>query len=399
MTMPNEAPITFQALADYQVPARPTIDAFQAFWARTRELFRHQPASPLITDDRLQQSTSDILEEIASPPACGPLVDELEATLVEWLADAEPLIRNRLIIMPPGDRNGVVRAWADSHDHAILEAPTREDILNNPEHDIGALDNDGVLVIPALEEWFMRHRNGLVIVRRLLARLDGLDRHVVVGCNSWAWQFLVRAVRADVVLRQPFTFQAFDAQRLRSWFAGIAVSKRLGPVEFLDSRTGEDILTLGDDDAVHDLLITLAARSRGIPWIAWQLWRLGLRDRAVADDENQEDGNNKLSEPAAHNAITDEKLTLWVIALEEFSLPGADRTETLLILQALLIHGALTPHQLSQVLPVVGDSNMLSALLAAGIVEREGKHVFCAPAAYTAIRNGLSTAGFPTAPL
>lgn len=393
--MPDEAPATFQSLTDYDVPAMPTIDAFQAFWARTRELFRHQPDGPLISDDRLRHSTSEILEEIVSPPACGPLVSELDATLADWLADPRPRIGHRLIVLPPGDRNGVLQAWAVSGNYDILEAPARDDILDDPACDVPPLEGKGPLVIPALEDWFIRHRNGLGLIRALLARLDGLQRHVVVGCNSWAWQFLVQAVHADVVLGPPITFQAFDAPRLRDWFSQMAVSERLGPVEFLDSRTGKEILAVDENEDVHDVLVALAARSRGIPWIAWRLWRRSLRDRALTEDDADD---AELSE-TAQGATTDEKLTLWVIALEEFSLPGANRTDTLLVLQALLIHGALTPQQLGRVLPVVGESNMLAALLAAGIVEREGEHVYCAPAAYAAIRSGLSTAGFPIAAL
>lgn len=394
MTMPDETPVVFQALADYQVPATPTIDAFQDLWTRTRTLFRSRRNGPIIPGDRLQRSTSDMLEEIASPPACGPLVGELQATLADWLAEPQPLIRNRLIVMPPGDRDGVLRSWAESHQHTLLEAPAREDLLDNPDQAIGSLDGEGVLVIPALEQWFMRHRSGLGVARSLLMRLDDLDRHVVVGCNSWAWQFLVRVLQADNVLGPPLTFQAFDARRLRDWFSEIAVSERLGPVEFVDTTTGQEVLAAEDNDDEHDLLVTLAARSRGVPWIAWQLWRRSLRDRAMADNED----DTELS-AAAQGATRNDRLTLWVTAPEVLTLPDADQTDTLLILQALLIHGALPPVQLSQVLPMVGDSNRLSALLTAGIVERDGAQLYCAPAAYSTIRNGLATAGFPIASL
>lgn len=392
MTMPDETPAVFQALADFQVPATPTIDAFQDLWARTRGLFRSRRAGPVITDDRLQRSTSEMLDEIAPPPACGPLVDELQATLADWLAEPQPLIRNRLIVMPPGDRDGVLRSWAESHQHTLLEAPARENLLDNPDQDIGSLDGEGVLVIPALEQWFMRHRNGLDVVRALLMRLDDLDRHVVVGCNSWAWQFLVRVAQADNVLGPPLTFQAFDARRLRVWFSEIAVSERLGPVEFVDTARGQAVLAVEDNDNVHDLLVTLAARSRGVPWIAWQLWRRSLRNRTLVDNEN----DTELS-TAAQGATRDDRLTLWVTAPGVLALPDADQTDTLLILQALLIHGALTPTQLDQVLPTVGDSNRLSTLRTAGIVERDGTQLHCAPAAYSTIRSGLATAGFPIA--
>ena len=398
-----DEPAAFVPLAKYDVPDLPTSDSLQILWTRMRELFRREAPGPLITDDRLRRSTLEMLDEIVSPPACGPLLEELQHSLADWLADDAPRVRNRLIVMPPGDRNNVIRVWAEQQGHEVLAPPDRDEIIGGRaghRFEMPALNGDGVLVIPALEQWFMRHRNGLHLIRRLLASLDGLDRHVVVGCNSWAWQYLVRAVRADIIFGGPITFRAFDAHRLHDWFSVISVSEQLGEVRFLDSKTGEDVMTVSEkDDSPHDFLVSLAARSRGIPWVAWRLWRRSLRRRiqleADADKTDQEDTNTP-ADPA-EEAEVDDAHTLWVIALEEFSLPGADSDNTLLILQALLIHGPLTPIQLSSVLPIVGDSNLLSSLIAAGLVERDDDLVACAPAAYSAIRTGLTTAGFPIA--
>lgn len=377
----------FQPLADYDVPTMPTLDSFQLLWTRLSELFRRRADTPLIADERLQRSTLSLLEEIASPPACGPLIQELESSLAPWLADEQPTGRHRLIVMPPGDQSRVLKAWAATRDAPVLDAPSRAALIESAPGAMDSLEGEGLLVIPALEEWFVRHRNGLVWVRALLSRLENLARPVVVGCNSWAWQFLARSVQADLVLGPPLTFQPFDAKRLHAWFSDIAVSQRLGRVEFLDARHGDPVLATDARGNLHDRLIALAARSRGVPWVAWHLWRHSLRDQAGAIDD----------EPVtnAASAESDAQLRLWVIALEEFSLPGAHGNDCLLILQALLIHGSLTSAQLGWVLPLVGENHQLSSLIQAGIVERDGDQLYCAPAAYPAIRNGLATAGFP----
>ncbi len=95
---------------------------------------------------------------------------------------------------------------------------------------------------------------------------------------------------------------------------------------------------------------------------------------------------------------SDDAHTLWVIALEEFSLPGRGSDDSLLVLHALLIHGPMAPARLADVLPFSGAGNTVNSLLAAGILEHDEHHrLACTPEAYPAIRTGLTTAGFPIA--
>ncbi len=136
----------FGSLADYRVPAMPTRDTLQIVLTRARELFRRKPQGPLVDDARLRSSTLDMLDEAAAPPACGPLISELQATLGAW-AEGEPgNQRIRCIVLPPGDRNRVVASWAERHGHAVLEAPARESILGADPTGLPDLEGDGVLV-------------------------------------------------------------------------------------------------------------------------------------------------------------------------------------------------------------------------------------------------------------
>lgn len=382
----REESLRFGPLADYRAPAMPTRDTLQILLTRARELLHRQSETPLIDDARLRASTIDMLDEAAAPPACGPLVDELQATLDDWLDNDSPSQRMQCIVLPPGDRNHVIACWAETQGHTLLHAPERDTILGAGPDALPEPDDEGVLVVPALEAWFLRHRDGLRLIRALLDRLAELDRRVVVGCNSWAWQYLVRAVRADAVLPAPLIFQPFDAMRLHDWFSAIAAANA-EPIQFLDAGSGDDILALDEDGRPHDRLFSLAARSQGIPWIAWRLWRRSLR-RRIPDDDAEE----------APDAANDDARTLWVIALEEFSLPGRGNDDSLLALHALLIHGPLMPSQLADVLPFTGAGNTLNSLLAAGILEYDAHdRLACTPEAYPAIRTGLTTAGFPIA--
>ena len=82
-------------------------------------------------------------------------------------------------------------------------------------------------------------------------------------------------------------------------------------------------------------------------------------------------------------------------ALEEYVLPGRDEQSALLVLQALLIHGPLSAQHLRLVLPLVGESNIVSVLVKSGFLERKGELFTVRPAAYPTIRAGLKSAGLP----
>ena len=267
----------------------------------------------------------------------------------------------------------------------MLPAPDRA-ALTDPDPPAPDLDaagsGEGPLVVPRLERWFLRRHDGLAAVRGLLAAVERTDRRVLVGCNGWAWDFLCAAVRANLGLPAPRTFRAFGAKRLAGWFAELAADA--GGARFRSPKTGRDIPA---DGTVDDFHRTLAARSRGIPWVAWDLWRRSLRTEAPDESDAA----------AATPPAPGERRTLWVAALEEFTLPTRHEPEALLALHALLIHGPLTREELAAVAPDAGGPPTASALLAAGFVRREKcGELAVVPAAYPAIRAGLAAAGFPT---
>lgn len=123
--------------------------------------------------------------------------------------------------------------------------------------------------------------------------------------------------------------------------------------------------------------------------MAWYLWRNSLRS---SDDP-------KGPAKASGDEVELDEQTLWIAALDEYTLPGASGQSGLLTLQALLIHGGLSAEELQQVLPVVGESYVVHALVAAGLVERLGTRLVCQPSAYPVVRSGLKSAGYSMDPL
>jgi hypothetical protein len=229
-----------------------------------------------------------------------------------------------------------------------------------------------LVVIPQLERWFLRHQDGMCHVRKLLRQAARAERHCVIGCNSWAWQFLDNAVGAGRLLPLGLAPNAFDANRLRTWLMDLAEQDGEAGHVFRMIETGGVI--------ANDFFAKLAARSLGIPWVAWQLWRRALRIGP---------GQEEIS----LQKFPDEK-TLWVSKLEEFKLPNDDVDAALLSLHALLIHDGLTAEELDAVTPSVDAANVLPSLIAADVIEIVQGRYQCIAAAYPAIRSQLIDAGF-----
>lgn len=379
----------FQPASDYHAPALPTADAIQSSINRVRQLFKKSDNPPYIADDRLQRTTADTLNTVAAPPEGGRLLEELQLSLTDWLTDPSPASLRKLIVLPPCEQDGIIQAWANTNNHCVLAPPDRTRLLSANSDALPSLEGDGLLVIPQLERWFLRHRNGLTLIRALLAQLDTLNRKCLIGCNSWAWRFLGKAVGADLALPNALTFQAYDAERLRGWFKELAAADSEHQVTLRLPENGKDVLS-ADEESDHGYFVKLAARSRGIPWVAWQLWRRSLRAGIEADSDD---------DAATRASLDADEQTLWVAALEDYSLPASAGEGALFVLQALLIHGEMSLTELRAVLPLVGESNVLATLIGAGFVTRRENSITCLAAAYPAIRANLETAGFPTSPL
>ncbi|MCB2053058.1 MAG: hypothetical protein KDE35_02295 [Geminicoccaceae bacterium] len=399
----DDEPPPFRPARAFTRPSMPTDERLRSLGARLRSLLREQEEKPFIADERLQKATAGRLDRLVAPPARGPLHAELEACVVDWRADDATLSTHLLVLLPPCDQEDVVGGWARAQGHDVLSPPDRTTLRAR----LGAgaaplepidLDGDGILVVPQLERWFLRERRGLDHVRALLTALESVERRCVVGCSSWAWAFLSMATGADMVLPEGVTFQAFDGDRLRRWFAALARDGMAEGVRFRLPKTGADVLRPeGDDRAGSDFLQKLAARSHGIPWVAWHMWRRGLRsDReALVDGEAASGDGDERDRAAALADDAGDRETLWVAAPDEPVVPARETQNALLVLHALLIHEELTVEELRLVLPIVGPSHVVAALVGAGFVERHEGALRCRPAAYPAIRGALEAAGFP----
>lgn len=371
----------FQPLGRYESPSLPPEKAAKRMLDRVRGLILPSETPPVIDASDLDRVGRRELDEIAAPPACGPLLESLTATFGAWLADPERGSPLQLVVLPPCDEGGLLAAWGREQGLEILAPPSRGALTGRAAAKVPDLSGPGVLMIPALEAWFLRTNGGLAPVRALLAALARTDRRCIVGCNSWAWRYLCKSTDADALLPAGLTFRAFDGPRLQRWFGDLSEDMDEVASRFRLSRTGTDVFA---DETVgrQNYFVQLAAQSLGIPWIAWAMWRDAIRDAPDADDL-----------PDLDDLPDDDGHTYWIASPETFVLPVDREEDVILTLHALLLHGRLTPEELVRVLPTVGDRNTVPALLKARLIRRADGALRCNPVAYPSVRSALSDAG------
>ncbi len=424
-------------LRDYHAPTMPAESVVRAVWRRIKERFDTSDRDPVRADNHLQVTTLKALDEVAGLPACGPLLDDFDVAMRTWLDEPDGTF-HCVVVLPPCDTTDLIGTWARSCGHTVLCAPKRkqghalsivEGTFEEMRAEKCAKDAKGIaqtpekeaalLVIPQLESWFLRRRNGLDAVRALLVELQQSERRCLIGCNSWAWAFLVRAVGAALVLPSPRTFVAFDAKRLKAWFAELAAQTGSDRVAFRLAISGIDVFETKDGGALtSNYLQELAARSNGIPWVAWHLWRNALRT-GIDASKTQRPGENtdahgphtggQSDAPArtqAHqvdgcpkNGVHGSERVFWVTGVPDPELPQHQNENALLVLHALLMHGALDQDELLGVLPDATAIEVLPALLRAGFIEQREGQLAVLPSAYPAVRRRLLADGFPVGDL
>lgn len=384
-------------LRDFKSPGMPTQRAFEIFLSKSMQLFKKdkEEDEDAISSSRLHKTPEADLDIIAAPPAFGPLVKALDKNLSDWLKNTDSNNTINVIVLPPCDEDNVIKCWAKSNRLECLEPPAPQAILSG-EATLPEIRFGSPLIIPRLEAWMIRTYYGLNLIRELLYAIANSERKIVIGCNSYAWEFLRKSVGAESFLPEPMTFKALNSRQLKNWFHTLHAESEMQHIKLRHQHSAQDVFA-EDKEKDNNYFKILAATSSGIPWVAWHLWRNNLLtqndDTRVGDttDADQKDGAQDDPPPEEDTG----QQTLWVAALQEFSLPNTEKSLSLLVLQAILIHNEISAEHLVKVLPDIRPLTAIPLLKRAGIIADKQGMLSCKPEAYPVIREQLAASGFP----
>ena len=373
----------FLPLEDYSAPSMPTQDSVLRWYSSALRFFKKQE-DDVVTRSSLTRAATNLLDEAIQRPAYGSAIDDLNTEYLGWMSGEDcGSDEVRLIVLPPCDCENVIQVWANDNSLNVLQAPSRGAILEQADYASIDPGGDDPLVIPRLEDFMVRHHQGLNLVRSLLTHINQSDRRFFIGCNAWAWEFLKASIFADKMLPSPQTFQPYTADRLKQWLGAMVEDDDSAEIKLkYYGSYNED----NDVETPFNFYHQLSALSRGVPWIAWAM----MRDRLKLEPEDAEQIEDSLQD-------SDGRTTLWVSPLNDRTIPAALRSSGLLILHTLLIHGPLTLSELQIAVPAVTDFHVVHGLERLGFITSTDSKMHCDAALYSTVRDELSTAGFPLA--
>jgi len=395
---------------DYKSPAEPTSETLRNTLRNVRTWFKEtagQSAPETATNaaPKLRMAPPGLLSWVAPPPTWEDALTAFDTALDTWCnADPQTAGIQSLVAAPYSDLANIAVAWGQARNYAIIKPPTPTQILeNDPEWMKQWQQNKAErLILPHLEQCYLRHHNGLDLVRRLLDWLWQTEVPCLLVTDSWAWSYLKQVHQLDAICRQPLTLAPLDAHALDRWLVILANHDRPKEFIFRQEKDGRRVLRYALEKATEtatteektqekpsEFIRYLAARSRGISGVAWAIWRHTLQ--IAADDESEEEMPPKI--------VDEQGVTIWVTAWEELSLPTLP--SGLSTVEAFVLHNLLLHRQVrEEILPLLMPSSAAVTMQAvkrlqrAGIVQVDGHTWQVAPLAYATVRAYLRNEGY-----
>jgi len=395
-------PWRFVNLNQFRVPPEPAGQAmrkgFLGIWDRLKRR-RASDRPPTIEID-LEYMPGDLLAEAAPAPDWQDGVPALHEALQDWWQERSGKFQV-LLGGPYSGTSEIASHWAIAFNCPILPDPPLEEIKSGGHKWLEQLDQDPdrVWVIPRLERFYLRHSQGLAMLRVLLDKISSFPTRFLLACDSWAWAYLSKALRIEALFPTPLVLGAFDQEGLDQWFRVLAIRTTEKEFVFRQADNGNLVVRHvevvqeegGKQERITDFLQRLASFSRGNPGVAYAIWRYSLRlaQKKEVQEKNQEAAVND----GLHR-------TVWVEPWSQLnlpSLPALDRRDrALFVLHTLLLHDGLPGQVLAQILPFPESQTQgsLQSLRVAGVVTCDQDRWRVAAAAYPGVREFLRYEGY-----
>lgn len=428
-----DSPWKIVPLADYALPADSQPAKLRRHWRGLTRLLRgdSEDMTQAHAEAELRALPRVRLENLVPPldwaAAAGALDDALAAEIAAAQTDrrAPQAPAVHLLVCPPACEHATLLAhWAKAHGARMLEAPDAAAILAEDVRWLDALAGaaDGrPWVLPRLERCFLRHANGLTLLRGVLELAFG--GHIgpgLIGCDSWAFAYVQRIWPLPEA--KVLTVQAFDGEALAAQFVRPHLTDAVRRVDFRVASSGKPLLRRPEDtqqaadqapgarapaagECHSPELRQLAAHVRGNPGLAWHYWRRRLRSAPEPQGEAQESAGEDAADRTRRQLATGEEVVWIADRVEAPALPAESGEDDALLFHALLLHAGLPASLLARLLPLpmARIRSKLLRLETLGLVEAERQseaqtepHWQVAALAYPTVREFLRSRSYLT---
>lgn len=360
-------------------------------------------------ETELDTLSEDRLSYFVPPIPWHDVAQALESKLHSWLNEA-PYQKTKgrikfIICQPFLENEAILSLIKNKYKAYLVHPPSAEKIINEDQSwfDNAFPSNNQLWILPNLERCFLRHANGLNLVRQLLTKVTNNELGTgIITCDSWAWSYLKRIHAWH--LSDELTLQAFDASHLNALITQFMQHSKMH-VTYCNATNGHQILPNNEHSEPIKELNELTAHSRGNIVVALKYWQQRLYDeRTEAKNEGvtvitESSEKGELSNDTNSPVIHGKGKTLWLAKMpEEPTLPAGNREEFLLVLHSLLLHGGLTEKKLAFVLPfsLPKYQGLLAKLEQSNIIECTNNYWYLTTTAYPSVRKLLSTQNFLT---
>jgi hypothetical protein len=382
---------------------------FSGLWLRLG--WGSKAEESVFAEKELSQVPQELVDKAAPDPDWSESLSAVTAALDTWLDAKVPGSTNQIFVGPPFHGTGeILTAWAQARGWRLVAAPSPEMILTGGQDWLTQFEEDNEpLVLPHLEHCYLRHYDGLTLLRRLLDHIISQRRRWLVGCDSWAWAYLSKALKVNTVFPTPFILEAFDHERLKIWFQQLAAASGENTFVFQQLDSGKYVLppatgdeasgdrSQGSGTETSSFLKNVAAYSRGIPGIARAVWRRSL-GFVNPVEKPEEESDKEAPAPKDGNFAYPILVKPW----SQLNLPGFPGQRPsfvmLMVLHTLLIHGGLWSRIFPELLPLspMEILEYLYLLEASGLVESDQGFWRVTPAGYPMVRLALQSEGYLT---
>ena len=424
-TEANQTPWRFIRLDQYKRPPETSRETMRkglsGLWLRLG--WGSKAEESVFAENELSQVPQELVDKAAPDPDWSAFLAAMTARLDTWIDAKVPGSTNQIFVGPPYHGTAeILTAWAQARGWRLVAAPSPEMILTGGQEWLTQFEEDNEpLVLPHLEHCYLRHYNGLTLLRRLLDHIISQSRRWLVGCDSWAWAYLSKALKVDTVFPMPFILEAFDEESLKIWFQRLAaasgedfVFRQLDSGKYvLPPAAGDKVsgdLSQGNFAEDGSFLKHVAAFSRGIPGVAWAVWRhsFGFISTTEKDGEEsqQEAPAVETGEESGQEAPRAEDVKpahpILVTPWSKIDLPGFPFHRVslglLMVLHTLLIHGGLWSRIFPELLPLSPMEILenLYLLEASGLVESDQSFWRVTATGYPPVRQVLQSEGYLT---